>query len=315
MAEGERASRLGLAGIPREAETVMLDRDLRLVALTGARYHAAFVSNALSLEAMARARARRPRRHLRRLDQPSDAQRERRRRLPHVPEAQPAAARRRRAPGAGRGARRRADRRHRLRPRSAGRRDQAPAVRRGRGRARSASRPCCRRPAAGRRRADLAAAPAPGDVDAAGRDPRAAERTARVGAPADLIRFDPDEPYRARSRQAPFALPQHAVRRGAAGGRRQADAGCRQDRARIGLRGRSLACWNLARCRSPVASPISTRLALGYLCGSIPFGLLLTRFAGTGGFARHRLGQHRRDQRAAHRAARISPPRRCCSTR
>jgi dihydroorotase len=56
MAEGERASRLGLVGIPREAETVVLERDLRLVALTGARYHAVFVSNRLSLEAMARAR-------------------------------------------------------------------------------------------------------------------------------------------------------------------------------------------------------------------------------------------------------------------
>ncbi len=56
MAEGERASRLGLPGIPREAETIMLDRDLRLVALTGARYHAAIVSNRLSLEAIARAR-------------------------------------------------------------------------------------------------------------------------------------------------------------------------------------------------------------------------------------------------------------------
>ena len=45
MAEGERASRLGLPGVPREAETIMLDRDLRLIALTGARYHAVFVSN------------------------------------------------------------------------------------------------------------------------------------------------------------------------------------------------------------------------------------------------------------------------------
>jgi dihydroorotase len=56
MAEGERASRLGLPGIPREAETIVLDRDLRLVALTGARYHCALVSNRLSLAAMRRAR-------------------------------------------------------------------------------------------------------------------------------------------------------------------------------------------------------------------------------------------------------------------
>ena len=56
MAEGLRASWLGLTGVPREAETIVLERDLRLVALTGARYHAALISNRLSLEAMARAR-------------------------------------------------------------------------------------------------------------------------------------------------------------------------------------------------------------------------------------------------------------------
>jgi dihydroorotase len=56
MAEGLRATWLGLPGVPREAETIVLDRDLRLVALTGARYHAALISNRLSLEAIARAR-------------------------------------------------------------------------------------------------------------------------------------------------------------------------------------------------------------------------------------------------------------------
>jgi dihydroorotase len=56
MAEGLRASWLGLPGIPREAETIALERDLRLAALTGARYHAALISNSLSLEAMKRAR-------------------------------------------------------------------------------------------------------------------------------------------------------------------------------------------------------------------------------------------------------------------
>ncbi|UVF21821.1 dihydroorotase [Microvirga terrae] len=44
MNEGEFASRLGLPGIPREAETVMLERDVRLVRLTGGRYHAAMIS-------------------------------------------------------------------------------------------------------------------------------------------------------------------------------------------------------------------------------------------------------------------------------
>jgi dihydroorotase len=56
VAEGLRASWLGLPGIPREAETIVLERDLRLLALTGGRYHAAMVSNRLSLQAMARAR-------------------------------------------------------------------------------------------------------------------------------------------------------------------------------------------------------------------------------------------------------------------
>jgi dihydroorotase len=56
MAEGLRASWLGLPGIPREAETIALERDLRLVGLTGVRYHAALLSNRLSLAAMARAR-------------------------------------------------------------------------------------------------------------------------------------------------------------------------------------------------------------------------------------------------------------------
>jgi dihydroorotase len=56
MNEGELASRLGLMGIPREAETVMLERDIRLVRLTGARYHAAMISCADSVEIVRRAK-------------------------------------------------------------------------------------------------------------------------------------------------------------------------------------------------------------------------------------------------------------------
>jgi dihydroorotase len=56
MNEGELASRLGLLGVPREAETVMLERDLRLVRLTGGRYHAAMVSCADSVEILRRAK-------------------------------------------------------------------------------------------------------------------------------------------------------------------------------------------------------------------------------------------------------------------
>ena len=39
--EGEIATRLGLAGITPMAELIMVERDLRLVEITGARYHAA----------------------------------------------------------------------------------------------------------------------------------------------------------------------------------------------------------------------------------------------------------------------------------
>ncbi len=58
MNEGEFASRLGLPGIPREAETVMLERDVRLVRLTGGRYHAAMISCADSAEIVQAAKAR-----------------------------------------------------------------------------------------------------------------------------------------------------------------------------------------------------------------------------------------------------------------
>ena len=57
MNEGELATRLGLSGIPRETETIMLDRDIRIAAMTGVRYHAALVSNTLSLDVIAKARA------------------------------------------------------------------------------------------------------------------------------------------------------------------------------------------------------------------------------------------------------------------
>ncbi|MAM09986.1 MAG: dihydroorotase [Rhizobiaceae bacterium] len=58
MNEGLFASWLGLSGIPREAEIIPLERDLRLAALTGARYHAALVSVPESVEAIRVARER-----------------------------------------------------------------------------------------------------------------------------------------------------------------------------------------------------------------------------------------------------------------
>ena len=56
--ESELATRLGLAGIPVAAETAIIDRDLRLVELTGARYHIAQISAADSVAAIRAAKAR-----------------------------------------------------------------------------------------------------------------------------------------------------------------------------------------------------------------------------------------------------------------
>ena len=57
MHEGETATRYGLPGIPVEAELIMLDRDIRLARLTGGRYHAAQISCAQSVETVRRAKA------------------------------------------------------------------------------------------------------------------------------------------------------------------------------------------------------------------------------------------------------------------
>ncbi len=56
MNEGEFAARLGLLGIPKTAETIMLERDIRLVALAGGRYHAASITCAESLDVLRRAK-------------------------------------------------------------------------------------------------------------------------------------------------------------------------------------------------------------------------------------------------------------------
>jgi dihydroorotase len=58
MNEGEMASRLGLAGISPAAEAIMLERDMRLVAITGGRYHAAHVSTAEGVAIIRRAKQR-----------------------------------------------------------------------------------------------------------------------------------------------------------------------------------------------------------------------------------------------------------------
>ncbi|WP_425418642.1 dihydroorotase [Oricola indica] len=58
MNEGLFASWLGFSGIPREAELLPLERDLRLAALTGANYHAAKISTAMSADVIRTARDR-----------------------------------------------------------------------------------------------------------------------------------------------------------------------------------------------------------------------------------------------------------------
>jgi dihydroorotase len=58
MNEGVFAARLGLTGVPKAAETIMLERDLRLVALAQGRYHAASVTCADSVEVLRRAKDR-----------------------------------------------------------------------------------------------------------------------------------------------------------------------------------------------------------------------------------------------------------------
>jgi len=57
MNEGLSASWLGLGGVPREAEIIPLERDLRLARLTRGRYHAASLSTVMAAEAVARAKA------------------------------------------------------------------------------------------------------------------------------------------------------------------------------------------------------------------------------------------------------------------
>lgn len=57
MNEGPQATRWGLPGIPNQAESIMVQRDIALAALTGAHLHIAHVSTRQSVNAIARAKA------------------------------------------------------------------------------------------------------------------------------------------------------------------------------------------------------------------------------------------------------------------
>jgi dihydroorotase len=57
VTEGEVATRLGLPAITPVAEIIMVERDLRLVGVTGARYHVAHVSTEAAIDAIRKAKA------------------------------------------------------------------------------------------------------------------------------------------------------------------------------------------------------------------------------------------------------------------
>jgi dihydroorotase len=58
MNAGEVSTRLGLPGVSSAAETIVLERDVRLVEVTGGRYHAATLSCAASMAVIRAAKAR-----------------------------------------------------------------------------------------------------------------------------------------------------------------------------------------------------------------------------------------------------------------
>ena len=92
--------------------------------------------------------------------------------------------------------------------------------------------------------------------------------------------------------------------------RQAADAGIEEEDGRVGVHARSVAWSELSRkLRAPfrfATSCAMTRemlfaLALGYLFGSIPFGLAADAPRGQRRRSRHRVGQYRRDECVADR--------------
>jgi dihydroorotase len=58
MNSGETATRLGLAGIPRESEIIMVERDIRLVEMSGGKLHFAHLSTSDAINAVRQAKSR-----------------------------------------------------------------------------------------------------------------------------------------------------------------------------------------------------------------------------------------------------------------
>ena len=280
MNEGEFAARLGLIGIPNAAEAVMLERDMRLVALTGGRYHAASLSCIESLEILKRARDAGlavsasvsinhvtlnendigPYRTFLKLSPPLRTEDDR---LALV------AARRLRT-----------DRRRHVRSQSAGRRGQAAAVRGSRLRRDRPADHAAGGVAADPQRRDGFQDADPRDVDAPGRTAGPARRIAARGLARRRDRDRSRYALGARSRRPQIAMQEHAVRRGALLGPRRAHHCRRTDGLRACLMRGVGMCSNGSTAMSPEAF-LPVAFILGYLLGSIPFGLILTKLAGT----------------------------------
>jgi dihydroorotase-like cyclic amidohydrolase len=92
VTSGKFAALKGLPAAPPIAERMGLDRDLALVEMTGVRYHADQLSTAAALPALKRAKAAGLDVTAGCLDPSPDAQRARRRRFPHLLQAQAPAA-------------------------------------------------------------------------------------------------------------------------------------------------------------------------------------------------------------------------------
>ena len=58
MNSGETATRLGLSGIPRQAEIIMVERDIRLAEMTSGRLHFAHLSTSDAIDVVRKAKAR-----------------------------------------------------------------------------------------------------------------------------------------------------------------------------------------------------------------------------------------------------------------
>ena len=103
VTSGKFASLRGLPAVSPMAERMGLERDMALVEMTGARYHADNLSDRGGPAGAGARQGRRARRDRRGQRPPPHAQRARRRRLPHLLQAEAAAALGRRPGGDGRG--------------------------------------------------------------------------------------------------------------------------------------------------------------------------------------------------------------------